>query len=51
MMNLKQLMLLHLPMPLLTSANDNLLLDINNSLYYFEVKSVRNDAVSVFIVA
>ena len=24
-----------------TSANDNLLLDINNSLYYFEVNSVK----------
>ena len=34
-----------------TSVNDNLLLDIDNSLYYFEVNSVKNDAVLVFIVA
>ena len=28
---------------------NNILLDINNSLYYFEVNSVNNDTVSVFI--
>ena len=33
-----------------TPAIDNLLY-INNGLYYFEEKSVKNDAVSVFIVA
>ena len=34
-----------------TQVNNNLLLDINNSLYYFEVNSVKNDAFSVCIVA